>query len=165
VTTEELVGLIVTVLVMSVGLLGSILPGLPSTPVVLIAAIGHRLYFGQQGASIWVLVILGLLTAISAVMDYLASMVGAKKLGATRRGVIGAIVGGFIGLFFSLPGILLGPFIGALVFELAGRREFKQAAQAGLGATLGLLAGAVGKAICCVMMMGLFTLNVILRAT
>jgi uncharacterized protein len=92
-------------------------------------------------------------------------MVGAKQLGASSRGVFGAVVGAVIGLFFSLPGILFGPFLGALVFELAGRREFKDAARAGLGATLGLLAGAVGKLLCCLLMMGLFTLSVVLRST
>ena len=50
-TLEQIIGLILTLLMMCVGLAGSILPGLPSTPVVLIAAIGHRLYFGVHGAA------------------------------------------------------------------------------------------------------------------
>jgi uncharacterized protein YqgC (DUF456 family) len=73
----------------------------------------------------------------------------------------GAIVGGIVGLFFPFPGILVGPFLGSALFELMGGREFKPAMKAGLGATLGLFAGAVGKMLCCFAMLGLFTVSVI----
>ena len=162
-TAEQIIGLSLALLIMCVGLAGSILPGIPSTPLVLLAAIGHRLYFGGTGPGNWVLIILAAITAFSLLVDYLASMYGAKKLGATWRGVFGAVVGGLIGIFFNLPGILLGPFIGAVVFEMAGGRKFKEAGRAGFGATLGLLGGAVAKLGCCVAMMGLFAVNVIHR--
>jgi uncharacterized protein YqgC (DUF456 family) len=149
---------------MLVGLAGSILPGLPSTPLVLLAAIGHRLYFGEHGANLWILGILLGFTLLSIAVDYLASMYGAKKLGATRRGIFGAVVGGIIGLFFSLPGIILGPFLGALAFELAGGRHLKEAALAGVGAMLGLLGGALGKLLCCLVMIAIFAVNVIWRS-
>ena len=163
-TLEQIIGLTLTLLVMCVGIAGSILPGIPSTPVVLIAALGHRLYFGVHSAAWWVLGILGALTVLSLVMDYVASVYGAKRLGATWRGAVGAIVGGLIGMFFNLPGILLGPFVGAVVFEMAGGREIRGASKAGIGATLGLLAGAVGKLACCVAMIALFSFNVIYRS-
>ena len=163
-TTEQILGLTIALLVMLVGVAGAILPGLPSTPFVLAAAVGHKLYFGPTGPAWWVLVILALLTALSLVVDYLASVYGAKRLGATWRGAVGAVVGGLIGLFFAVPGILLGPFIGAAVFELAGGRNWKESGWAGVGATLGLLAGTLGKLACCLAMMGLFTFNVIYRS-
>ena len=163
-TTEQILGLTFALLLMFLGVVGSILPGLPSTPLVLIGAVGHKLYFGPTGAAWWVMGVLALFTVLSLVVDYVASMYGAKRLGATWKGAAGAIVGGLIGLFFSLPGILLGPFIGAMLFEMAGGREWKAASKAGVGATLGLLAGAVGKVACCVAMMGLFTVNVIYRS-
>ncbi|MBI3852638.1 MAG: DUF456 domain-containing protein [Verrucomicrobia bacterium] len=162
-TAEQIIGLSLALLVMCVGMAGSILPGIPSTPLVLITAIGHRLYFGATGPGNWVLMILAAITAFSLLVDYLASMYGAKKLGATWRGVLGAVVGGLVGIFFNLPGILLGPFIGAVVFEMAAGRKFKEAGRAGLGATLGLLGGAVVKLGGCVAMMGLFTWDVIQR--
>lgn len=163
-TTEQIIGLILALIVMGIGCLGSVLPALPSTPLVLIAAIGHKLYFGPAGAGWITLTLLCLVTALALVMDYLASIYGAKRFGATRKGMAGAIVGGIVGLFFNLPGILLGPFIGAAVFELIGGREWKPAMRAGLGATLGLFAGAIGKIVCCVSMMLLFTINVIWRS-
>ena len=163
-TTEQILGLVFALLLMGVGVAGSILPGLPSTPLVFIGALAHKLYFGPAGPAWWVIGVLGVFTILSLVVDYAASMYGAKRLGATWRGAVGAIVGGLIGLFFNLPGILLGPFIGAALFEMAGGREWKEASKAGVGATLGLLAGAIGKIACCVAMMLLFTANVIYRS-
>ena len=163
-TTVEIIGLSLALLVMLAGLIGSIVPVLPGTPLVLAVAVGHRLYFGQAGASNLVLVILVALTLISLLFDFLAGMLGARRFGATWRGALGAIIGGIVGLFFSLPGIILGPFIGALLFEMLGDREFKPAAKAGFGATVGLLAGIVGKFSICVVMILLFATNVILRS-
>jgi uncharacterized protein YqgC (DUF456 family) len=112
-----------------------------------------------------VLIVLVLLMLASLGLDFLATVVGARKLGATWRGAVGAVVGGMIGLFFGLPGIILGPLLGAVLLELLGRKEFKKALQAGTGAVLGLLLGAVGKFALCVMMILLFAVNVVLRST
>jgi uncharacterized protein YqgC (DUF456 family) len=163
-TTEQIVGLALALLLMGIGMAGSVLPGLPGTPLILVAAIGHRLYFGDKGAGPVVLTVLVLLTVLSLGLDYAASIFGAKKFGATKRGIIGAVVGCLVGLFFGLPGVLLGPFLGALLFELIGGREFNESARAGLGASLGLLAGAAGKLFFCLLMMALFTANVIHRS-
>jgi uncharacterized protein len=161
VTAEQIIGLSLALLVMAVGLLGSVLPVLPGVPVVLGAAIAHKLYFGADGASGWLLVVLAFLTILALGLDYLATSVGARRLGASWRGMLGAVLGGLVGLFFSIPGILLGPFIGAFLLELAGGYEYRQAMRAGAGATLGLLAGALGKFAVCVVMITLFTANVL----
>jgi len=164
VSAEQIIGLAVVLLIMIVGVAGSILPGVPSTPLVLLGAIAHKLYFGTTSVGWLAMSFLAAVTLVSLIMDYLASVYGAKRLGATWRGALGAIIGGIVGLFFNLPGILLGPFLGALVFEMAGGRKLKESSRAGLGATLGLLAGALGKVFCCLAMMGLFTADVIYRS-
>ena len=163
-TTEEIIGLSLALLVMLAGLIGSLLPVLPGTPLVLVAAVGHRLYFGAASVSNTILIMLVVLTLISMLFDFLAGMLGARKFGATWRGVTGAVIGGIIGLFFSLPGIILGPFLGAMLFEMLGGQEFKKATRAGVGATVGLLLGIVGKVSVCVVMMILFATSVILRS-
>jgi uncharacterized protein len=163
-TTEQIIGLSLALLVMLIGFLGSILPGLPGTPLVLIAAIGHRLYFGEDSIRNLVLIILIVLTLLSIVLDYIASAYGAKRLGATWRGGLGAVIGGLVGIFFGLGGIILGPFLGAVGFEMMGGYEFKKASRAGLGAVLGLLAGALGKCALCVVMTLLFAADVIYRS-
>ena len=100
-SVDQWIGLILALIVMGVGLIGCVLPGIPGTPLVLVAAVGHRLYFGQESASTFVLIVLVLMTLFSMLIDYLASVLGAKKLGATWRGVAGAVVGAVVGLFFA----------------------------------------------------------------
>lgn len=163
-TWEQIIGLSLALLVMLVALIGNVIPGIPGTPLALIAAVAHRLYFGQSSVNNIVLIVLILLTVLALVFDFLGSALGAKKLGATWRGVTGAVVGGLIGLFFSLPGIILGPFVGATLFEMIGDKEFKKAAKAGAGAVIGLALGAIGKSAVCVVMIALFAVNVIARS-
>ena len=163
-TTEQIIGLSLALLLMLGGLVGSIMPGLPGTPVVLLAAVMHRLYFGPASANNLVLVVLAGLTAVSVLLDYLATVLGAKKLGATWRGAVGAVLGGLIGLFFSLPGMILGPFLGATLFEMLGDKKFREALKAGAGAVVGLLLGVIGKFAICVIMIVLFATNVIYRS-
>lgn len=162
--TWEIIGLSLALLLMLAALIGGLLPGFPGTPLVLVTAIIHRFCFGLHGVSNLVLIILVVLTAVSVAFDFLAGMLGANKFGATWRGAVGAVVGGLVGLFFSLPGIILGPFVGATLFELLGDRELKAALKAGLGATLGLFAGIIGKFSIAVVMILLFATNVILRS-
>lgn len=159
-----MIGLSLAVLVMLIGLAGAVLPGIPSTPLVLAAAFGHKLYFRGDGPGWVTLTLLVGITLLAMVMDYLTTIYGARRFGAGKKGMIGAIVGGIVGLFFNLPGIILGPFIGAALFEMLGGREFKPAMRAGVGATLGLFAGAVGKVLCCTAMLVLFTVNVVWRS-
>lgn len=163
-TTFEVVGLIVTLLVMAVGVMGCVMPAIPGTPLIFAAAVAHRLVVGPSGAQGWVLAVLGALAILSIAGEYAASFLGAKTLGATRRGMIGAVVGGLVGLFFGPVGILLGPFAGAFSLEWLGGRAWRDSAKAGAGATLGLLVGAGGKVACAVAMILLFSANILWRA-
>lgn len=163
-TVEQIIGLVLTLLVMSAATISTVLPALPGTPVLVLAVLAHKLYFGDQGAAWWIIGILVLLTVLAVSLDYIATVCGARKLGATWRGVTGSILGGVIGLFFGIPGILLGPFIGAWLFEMLGGRGWKASSKAGLGATLGLFLGALGKLACCLAMMGLFAVDVIYQS-
>jgi len=161
----EIIGLSLALLIMLAGLIGGLIPGFPGTLVVLGAVIIHRLCFGAASVNKSVLIILVLLTVVALVFDFLAGWLGASKFGATWRGAVGAVLGGIIGLFFGLPGIIIGPFVGATLLELTGGGEWKPAAKAGLGATVGLFVGIVGKFSINVIMILLFTTNVILRST
>jgi uncharacterized protein YqgC (DUF456 family) len=163
-TAEEIIGLTITLLVMLAGFIGSIVPLLPGPPLILIAALGHRLWFGQHGASVAVLIFLTVLTVAALVLDHFASVYGAKRFGATWRGLTGAFVGGVVGIFFSIPGIIIGPFLGAMLFEMLGGYKIDKASHAGVGATLGVFAGILGKCAVSVVMMGVFTVSVILRS-
>ena len=116
----EWVGLLLALLVMLAGVAGSIVPALPGPPLVLAAALVHKLWFGAASASGTVLWVMTALMLLSLALDFAASLVGARKLGATWRGVLGATVGGVVGLFFGPLALILGPFVGAMLFELLG---------------------------------------------
>jgi uncharacterized protein YqgC (DUF456 family) len=163
-TVAQIAGFFIALLLMAVGVIGSFIPVLPGAALILGTAVVHKLCFGEAGASWLVLSILLAFTFFSFLLDYVATLYGTKRMGATWRGVVGAVLGCIVGVFFGLPGIVIGPFLGALLGELAGGREWQQAAQAGLGALLGLFAGAVGKLVCCMAMTALFAVNVLVRA-
>jgi uncharacterized protein YqgC (DUF456 family) len=171
-TTEQIIGLILALLIMGISALSSLLPGVPSTPLVLLAAVAHKLWFGDAGVHWSIMVLLVLLTAFSMVLDYLATVAGARQFGASRRGrigaiygtVAGAVIGFFFGDFGCLVGAFVGPLVGATLLERTASHPWPGAWRAGLGATIGVVAGAIGKVIVSLLMMCIFTVDVVLRS-
>ena len=162
-TSDQIIGLGIALLLMLAGLVGTVIPAIPGAPLIFGVAVAHRIYFGTHGASILVLTILFVLMVFSMVLDFLGSSIGAKKFGGTWKGMAGAIIGATIGLFFAPIGLLAGPFIGAVVGEMLGGRKLDASAKAGAGAVLGLLFGIAGKIACCCAMIGLFTFSAVLN--
>ena len=147
---------VLAVILVLVGIAGTILPALPGAPLVgiglLLAAWADR--FEKVG---WFpLVIIGVLTVLTLVVDFLATMLGAKRVGASGLALFGAAVGTVAGLFFGLPGVILGPFVGAVLGEYLARRNHEQAVKVGVGTWIGLLLGTAGKLALIFMMIGVF---------
>jgi hypothetical protein len=146
------------------GLLGTVLPVLPGALLVFaglfLAAWAQD--FTRVGP--WSLATIGALMALSFAVDFIASVAGAKRVGASPKALIGAAIGGLVGVFFGLPGILLGPFIGAVLGELVARGGFAQAAKVGIGTWLGLLFAAVAKLVIAFLMIGTFAAFYVLNA-
>lgn len=146
-------------LLIAIGIAGLILPAVPGIPLVyaglvLLAWADDFAYVG------WVtLALLGVLALLSYGIDFLASVLGAKRFGASPRAMVGAALGAVIGLFFGLPGLLLGPFAGAVIAEFTLHGSARVAAQAGVGATIGLLFGALLKVALAFTMIGVFILD------
>lgn len=162
-SVEQIIGFSLALLVMSGGIVGSIIPAIPSTSLVLLAAVGHKFYFGAASVGLAPMIALVILTAITLIMDYVATMIGTKKLGGSWWGIIGSCVGALLGAFIPIffVGIFIGTFAGAVIFEMFGGREWKHATRAGLGAMIGLLAGAVGKLAGCIAMIAIFSVSVV----
>ena len=138
------------------GVLGTVLPVLPGTLLVFgglfLAAWAQD--FTRVG---WVgLTLIGILAALAFAADFVASLLGAKRVGASPKALIGAAIGGLIGIFMGLAGILLGPLIGAIAGELMARGGWKQATKVGVGTALGLLFAAVAKLVLAFLMIGTF---------
>ena len=146
---------IATVLVI-VGVLGTVLPVLPGTFLVfaglLLASWADQ--FTRVG---WIgLTIIGALALLAVAADLIASALGAKRVGASPQALVGATLGGVIGLLFGIPGMILGPFAGAVAGELLARGRLAQAGKVGIGTWLGLLAAAVLKVVIAFLMIATF---------
>jgi uncharacterized protein YqgC (DUF456 family) len=147
---------VLAVVLILVGIAGVVLPALPGLPLVFLGMLlaGWAGDFQQIG---WgVLVVLGLLTLVSVGVDVFATVIGAKRVGASRKALLGAVLGTFAGLFFGPIGLFAGPFVGALLGELWHSRELGQAAKVGLGTWLGIVVGVVLKLGLAFAMLGLF---------
>lgn len=151
-----------TIALMLIGLIGSVLPFIPGSPLILLGAFIYAWYTDFLVVTWGTLVILLLLTVLSQILDYLASILGAKKFGASRWGMSGAFLGGIIGLFSGgILGILIGPFIGALLLELLHGQDLPASLKIGLGTLVGFLGGAIGKIIIALTMIGIFLVKII----
>jgi uncharacterized protein len=148
--------LVLAAIVVIVGLVGTVVPVLPGVLLVFgglfLAAWAER--FTRVGAA--GLTIIGLLAALAFVADLVASWLGAKRVGASPAALVGATLGALVGLFFGLPGLVLGPFLGAAAGELFARRDLAQAGKVGLGTWLGLLAAALAKVVLAFLMIATF---------
>src|SRR5690606_7050661 len=102
------------------------------------------------------LVVLGVLVAVSIAVDLLASLLGARRAGASNKGMWGAGTGGVVGVFFGLPGPPAGPRLGAAAGEMAHGRAWRDASRIGVGTWIGLLIGAIFKVLLALAMLALF---------
>lgn len=143
------------------GLVGVVLPALPGLPLVYAGMLLAAWADGFERIDVWTLVALGVLTALSLAVDFAATAMGAKRVGASRLALLGAAIGTVVGLFFSLVGVFVAPFVGAVIGELIHRRKLASAdlghaTKVGLGTWLGILFGVVLKLALAFAMIGLF---------
>jgi uncharacterized protein YqgC (DUF456 family) len=142
-----------TLVIMLTGLIGTVVPLLPGTTIILGAAILHHFMLGEaHSVGWWTIAGLTVLTVLSFVLDILSGSLGAKWFGATRWGAFGGIVGAIVGIFFFPWGLFAGPMIGVLLGELLGGKELLPAGKSTWGTLLGTTAGMVSKVILATMM-------------
>jgi hypothetical protein len=146
-----------TLVLMAIGLIGTVLPLLPGTTIILAAAVLHRVMLGPGKSLGWAsLVLLVFLTIASYAIDLAGGWFGARRFGATLWGALGATAGAIVGLFLGLPGLLFGPVAGALAGELIGGMKLIEAGRAGWGALLGNLAAMLGRLLIALAMVSWF---------
>lgn len=146
-------------LLVIVGLAGSILPALPGLPLVF-AGLFLAAWTGDFAQVGWItLTVLGVLTVCAMVIDLLASLMGTRRVGASKLAVLGAAIGTLVGIAFGILGLLVGPFAGALIGELLAGRDLDQATRAGLGAWLGFVVGTLAKLALAFSMLGVYALG------
>lgn len=150
--------LIVGFLFMLLGILGSFLPVLPGPPISWIGLL--LLHLTKTVEDDWVF--LGITLAIALIvfaLDYIIPVIGTKKFGGSKAGMIGTTVGLLVAIFFPILGIfgiVIWPFLGALVGELINNAESDKALKAAFGSFLGFLTGTFLKFVIAVIYLGFF---------
>lgn len=148
----EPLGWILGLVLIAGGLVGSVVPVLPGAPLVffglwLIAWAGDYQRIGTPS-----LVTAAILALLTVLIDFVASALGAKRVGASPQAVSGALIGSVVGMFFGIPGLLLGPFIGAVSGELMAQSRLERAASVGVATWIGLVLGSAAKLALCLAM-------------
>jgi uncharacterized protein YqgC (DUF456 family) len=144
--TVDIIIWLVTILCFIAGIVFLFLPPLPGTVIAYAGVLIFAIYHDFTHFSAPALVILGIIAGLGVIVDNLLNLIGARAFGASRAGLWGVFIGGIIGglMFFPL-GLLIGPFLGALLAEILGGRTKKEALKAGTGAFIGYLAGIAAK--------------------
>lgn len=143
-------------IVILVGIAGTIAPALPGVPVV----------FAGMWLAAWVddyaligtgtLILLGVLAGLAVLLDFVAGVLGARRVAATGAALWGATIGTVVGVFFGLAGLLLGPFIGALIGEASAGASIIRSTHVGVATWVGLLFGTIAKIALSFTMLGIF---------
>jgi len=140
----------------AVGLAGIVLPALPGHLLILAGLALAAWADGFRHVSGWTLGVIGVIALSSFAVDFLSTALTARTLGASRRAMAGAAIGTLGGLFFGLPGLIAGPFVGAVIGELTATKDVRQAGRAGLAATIGFAIGTAVKVALAFVMIAVF---------
>lgn len=144
------------VALVAVGLVGIVMPALPGHLLILAGLVVAAWADGFARVGLWTLTIIGVIALSSYGIDFAAVALGTRRLGATPRAMTGAALGTLLGLFFGLPGIVIGPFLGAVIGELTATKDFALAGKAGVAAWIGFAIGTAVKVALAFLMIAIF---------
>ena len=140
--------IVFALLLLVAGIAGCILPMLPGVPLayagMLLLHLTDKIHFTTHQLIIWLIVVI-----VLQVVDYITPLLGSKYSGGTSFGNRGCMAGTLLGMFFMPWGVIVGPFIGAVVGEMLGGQDLSHAIRAGVGTLLGFLFGTLMKVVVC----------------
>ena len=152
---------IVAIALIVVGVIGTVLPALPGV-ILVFGGIALAAWIDDfTRIPVWVVLLLGAMTAVAWVVDYAAAAMGAKRVGASKYAIIGALLGTFAGVFTGLWGLLFMPLVGAAVGEFIAQRDVRRAGTVGLATWLGMLLGTAIKIAIVFTMLGVFVVALV----
>jgi len=147
---------VIAVAMIVIGLAGTVLPVLPGAPLIFGGIALAAWIDGFARISVWIVLVLGVLAAIALAVDYLAAVLGARRAGASRLAVLGAAIGAVVGLFAGLVGVVVLPFVGAVIGEFVAQRDVWRAGRVGFATWIGLAVGTAVKVAIAFTMVGVF---------
>ena len=145
----DIILIILGIVCLLLGMVGCFLPVLPGPPLsylgLLLLHWTEQVHFSTTCLLIWLLLVI-----VVQILDYISPVLGTKYAGGSTGGNRGCMIGTVAGLFVFPPwGILIGPFVGAVIGELISGKQSVDAVQAGFGAFLGFLFSVVAKESLC----------------
>ena len=143
-----------------IGLAGVVIPLLPGTTLILLAMVVHKLLLPDDLSWVVIAWIAGF-WLLSVIVDFVGVIMGTRAFGGGKWGMLGAGGGAVIGMFFSLPMLLLGTVLGAVAAEkLIAQKTNRASLLAGVGAAVGFLLSTIGRLLCALAMIVLFVMAV-----
>lgn len=143
-------------MLMITGLVGVIMPLLPGTTLILAAAVIHK-FLLPGDLSWWAVSVIAGVWLLSIIADFTGVVVGTRLFGGSKWGMAGASGGALVGIFFSLPAMILGTVLGAFLAEkVLAKKEQGAALKAGAGAAAGFVLSTVARLVCAGLMIALF---------
>lgn len=136
---------ILAVALIVVGVAGTFLPALPGIPLIFGGVLLAAWINDFQRIPGWIIGVLAVLAVIGIAVDYVAAALSARRVGASRQGIIGAAIGTVAGVFTGLWGLLLMPLVGAAIGEYLAHRDALRAGKVGIATWFGLLVGTAVK--------------------
>jgi uncharacterized protein len=147
---------ILAVALVVIGLVGIVIPALPGTILIFAGLLLGAWADGFTRVGAGTLTLVGVIAAASYGVDFVAAAFGVKRLGASSRAMTGAALGTLVGLFLGIPGLIVGPFVGAVLGELTVHRDFARAGRAGVAAWIGFAIGMAVKVALAFTMVAIF---------
>jgi uncharacterized protein len=148
---------------MALGVAGTVLPAVPGTAFVLAGIVLGAWIDDFERVSAWTVGVVAVLAVLSWVLDYVAGLLGARGVGASRRALVGAVLGTVAGLFMGILGIVFMPLVGAAVGEYLARRDELRAVKVGFATWMGIMVGLLAKVVLAFVMIGVFGLALVVR--
>lgn len=147
---------IAAVLLIIVGVAGTVLPALPGIPLIFGGVLLAAWIDDFQRIGTWTLVVLAVLAVFGVAVDYVAAALSARRVGASRQGIIGAALGTLAGIVTGLWGLVFMPLVGAAIGEFLAHRDALRAGRVGAATWFGLLVGTAVKIAVACTMLGVF---------
>ena len=154
--TSNMVWWTASIGLMALGVMGTVLPALPGAMLVLAGIVLGAWIDDFTRVSGWTVGVIALLAVLAFVTDYVAALLGARRVGASPLALLGAAIGTVAGIFTGFVGLLFLPLAGAMAGEYWARKDALRATEVGFATWLGLLIGTVVKLVLVFVMIGIF---------
>ena len=148
--------ILVAILLVVIGIAGTILPMLPGVPLVYAGLLLAAWHDSFDKVSILTMVIIGSIALLAWAVDFVASIMTAKKVGASKYALWGAGIGALLGILGGIPGLIIGPAIGAIIGELITHKDVSKATTVGIAAGLGFVLALAVKIVLALTMLAVF---------